>query len=422
MKLTVSGSQHQQGFALPTILLISIVMLTVLVSSIGAAAGSRVALDSQYYNELASQAAESGIARANECLKKSGYKPQWSTVGSGTALTPATDCTGTGTAYSAYVLDTTAVRTKFIVDAPSGSDIGSNLKVTGTTELLRTSENANGTRDVWRRYDHTTYLRIEPPQTIACPGGFIPVPGNSTFGTSDFCVAKYEAKNVGGGAVSQASGTPFVNIVQADATAAATNTCPGCHLITEAEWLTIAHNVLNVSSNWSNGSVGNGSIYIGHTDGSPANTIAASTDDNDGYYATGNTTGSTQRRTLTLSNGEVIWDLSGNVTEWTSGQKTGGQPGTAAFTTFAWRNWNTMEGTGTVSPNPFPSFGTPAAVAWTSTQGIGQVYSDYDDATLRGFLRGGSYTYGATTPGIFALYLGYAPTSTFTNIGFRIAK
>ncbi len=422
MKLTVSGSVYQQGFALPTILLISIVMLTVLVSSIGAAAGSRVALDSQYYNELARQAAESGIARANECLKNSGYAPQWSTEGSGMALTPATGCTGTGTSYDAYVVDTTAVRTKFSVDTPTGSGIGSNLKVKGTTELLRTSVNADGSRDVWRRYDYTSYLRIEPPQTIACPGGFIPVPGNSTFGTSDFCVAKYEAKNVGGSAVSQASGTPFVNIVQADATAAASTACSGCHLITEAEWLTIAHNVLNVNSNWTNGSVGSGSVYIGHTDNSPASPLAASTDDTDGYNGTGNGAGSTQRRTLTLSNGEVIWDLSGNVTEWTSGQKTGGQPATAAFTTFAWRNWNTMEGTGTVSPNPFPSFGTPAAVAWTSTQGIGQIYSDYDDATLRGFLRGGSYTYGATTPGIFALYLGYAPTSTFSNIGFRMAK
>lgn len=604
MKLTVSGSMRQQGFALPTILLVSIIMLTVLISSIGAAAGSRVALDSQYYNELARQAAESGIARANECLKKSGYKPQWSTEASGTALTPATTCTGVGSAYPDYLVDTSGLRTAFSVDAPNGSGIGSNLKVTGTAELLRTSTNDDGTRDVWRRYEQTMYLRIEPmgrsiscssynigdtgpaggiifykdtattpntcyeaapagwysgtapvdptaewgcyntaiagadstaigagrqnttdmlaagcspntggnrlaatiatnytgggksdwylpsrfelnqiylqksivggiadvrywssseysatnswyqlfstgamytgapdktslhyvrpirsfteeiepPQGVTCPNGFISVPGSSVFGTSNFCVAKYEAKNVGGTAVSTISGTPFVNITQPDAMAAAANACSGCHLITEAEWLTIAHNVLNVNSNWTGGSVGSGSLYIGHTDNSPASPLAASGNDNDGYFGTGNTN-DTQRRTLTLSNGEVIWDLSGNVTEWTAGQTTGGQPGTTAHTSYGWRNWNTMEGTGTISPNPFPSFGTPAAVAWSnSANGIGMVWSDSDDVALRGFLRGGSHTYGATTPGVFVLYLGYAPTQTFTNIGFRVAR
>ncbi len=601
MKLTVSSYVRQQGFALPTILLVSIVMLSVLVASIGAAAGSRVALDSQYYNDLARQAAESGEARANECLKASGYKPQWSTEANDAALLPGTACTGSGTSYDPYIVDTPAMRTLFSVDAPTGSGIGSEVKVTGVTELLRKSTNALGTNDVWRRYDHVTYLRIEPtgrtiacssyaigdigpaggvifykdttttpntcyeaasagwysataptdptaewgcyntaiagadataigtgkqnttdmvaagctpntpgnllaatlvaeytgggksdwylpsryelnqmyvqksiiggladvrywsssefsatnswyqlfstgsqftgantkmnlhyvrpirsfteeveaPQGVTCPSDFISVPGNSRFGTSNFCVAKYEAKNVGGSAVSQVSGTPYVNITQPDATAAAANVCTGCHLITEAEWLTIAHNVLNVTSNWSGGSVGSGSIYIGHTDNSPSSALAASSNDTDGYNGTGNTSGN-QRRTLNLSNGEVIWDLSGNVTEWTAGQTTGGQPGT--LTTYGWREWNSMLGTGTISPNPFPSFGTPAASAWTSTNGIGMIFSDSDDAVLRGFLRGGSYTYGATTPGIFALYLAYAPTSTFSNIGFRFAK
>src|SRR5680860_1634600 len=48
----------------------------------------------------------------------------------------------------------------------------------------------------------------------ACPTGFIPVPGSGTYGTNDFCVMKYEAKNVGGVATSQAALTPWVNISQ----------------------------------------------------------------------------------------------------------------------------------------------------------------------------------------------------------------
>ncbi len=39
-----------------------------------------------------------------------------------------------------------------------------------------------------------------------CPEGYIPVPGNAEYGTGDFCVAKYEMKNVGGVAKSQACG------------------------------------------------------------------------------------------------------------------------------------------------------------------------------------------------------------------------
>src|SRR5690606_18519514 len=123
-----------------------------------------------------------------------------------------------------------------------------------------------------------------------------------------------------------------------------------------------------------------------------------STDDNDGYYGTGNSSGN-QRRTLTLNNGEVIWDLAGNTEEWTTGQTSGGQPGLG---TLAYRNWNAIEGTGSLSPNPFPSYGTPAAASWTSAHGLGTVYSNSSDSNLRALIRGGRRNHGANA-GIFAL-------------------
>lgn len=92
--------------------------------------------------------------------------------------------------------------------------------------------------------------------SISCPSGFIIVPGSITYGTSDFCVMKFEAKNVGGVATSQASGVPWNSISQASAVSTSAAACTGCHLITEAEWMTIAQNVLSVSSNWGEGSVG----------------------------------------------------------------------------------------------------------------------------------------------------------------------
>lgn len=250
-----------------------------------------------------------------------------------------------------------------------------------------------------------------------CPAGFIPVPGNSLFGTSDFCVMKYEAKNVGGVATSQAASTPWVSISQIDAMTASAAACDGCHLISEAEWLTIAHNVLSVPSNWSTGAVGSGYIYSGHNDSSPANALAASSD-SDGYYGTGNTSASSQRRTLTLTNGEVIWDLAGNAYDWTSGQASGGQPGISGY---SWRQWTTISGTGSFSPNPHPAYGTPAASGWTSNHGIGQAYSNSTDSSLRAFLRGGSWGAG-NLAGVMTLSLTAAPSVATATIGFRAAK
>src|SRR5690606_1541964 len=98
-------------------------------------------------------------------------------------------------------------------------------------------------------------IAFEPLSEITCSPGFIPVPGNNMFSTNNFCVGKYEAKNVGGTATSQASGQPWTGISQTDAITTASVACTGCRLINEAEWLTIAHNVVNVASNWSGGTV-----------------------------------------------------------------------------------------------------------------------------------------------------------------------
>ncbi|WP_277612393.1 prepilin-type N-terminal cleavage/methylation domain-containing protein [Cryobacterium lyxosi] len=259
------------------------------------------------------------------------------------------------------------------------------------------------------------------PTTLAdgssCPAGYLVVPGSSIFGTDAFCVMKYEAKNVGGVATSQASGTPWVSISQTNAMTTSSAACDGCHLISEAEWLTIAHNALSVPSNWSGGAVGNGYIYSGHNDNSPANSLAAGSD-SDGYSGTGNTTPSNQRRGLTLTNGEVIWDLAGNVWEWTSGQTSGDQPGASGY---GWRQWNIIAGTGSLSPNPHPSYGTPAATNWTTSHGIGQSYSSSTETGLRGFRRGGDWNNGGNA-GALTLGLDYSPSYTNSTVGFRVAR
>ncbi len=421
MKLMVGYGAKDKGFALPTILLVSMVMLGILSASIGATAASRVSLDSQYYNHLAEQAAQSGVARANECLKKSGLTPQWSTLAHNRTLRPNSDCTGTtmvGGHVREYVVgqaggSPSKIRTKYSIEAPSGSGVGSMLKVIGTTELVRTSP----PYAVWRSYEQVLYMRIEAAQKIACPVGFISVPGDSRFGTRDFCIGKYEAKNVAGRVVSQAGGLPYVSHTQAQAAEQAAQSCNGCHLVTEAEWLTVAHNVVNTASNWTNGTVGSGSIYGGHNDGAPANALQADSDDGNGYAGTGQTSGA-QRRTLTLSNGEIIWDFSGNVFEWTTGQISTGKPGAGG--TWANYDWNSLGDGGSLSPDVFPVFATPAASSWTATHGIGRLRSNPSDTTLVGFTRGGFWSSGGLA-GIFSLYLSQSATSPSASVGFRVA-
>jgi hypothetical protein len=283
---------------------------------------------------------------------------------------------------------------------------------TPTSKVLATVKYNNPQKTV----SNATYI------TSTCPSGFIVVPGSITYDTNDFCVMKYEAKNVGGVATSRAAGTPWALISQNNAIITSQDACTGCHLITQAEWLTIAQNVLSVPSNWSSGTVGTGYIYSGHNDDVPANAIAADTSDSNGYANTGNTSGN-QRRTLTLTNGEVIWDLAGNVQEWTLGtvQSPIIQPGIAGAGG-TWREWNTLTTTGTLPVNPFPSYGTPAASGWTATtNGIGMVYSNSDETGLRGFTRGGNWYYGGVA-GVLTMNLGNSPSNVASNLGFRVSK
>lgn len=272
--------------------------------------------------------------------------------------------------------------------------------------------------------------------TIAldCPTGFIVVPGNSIYGTSDFCVMKYEAKitgNVNGNQTyssafvpeSRVTGTPWVNITQPLAIVESQTVCTGCHLITDAEWLTIASNALSLSSNWQGGQVGSGYIYSGHNDNAPANSLAAAVD-SDPYNGTGQTSPSNQKRTLTLTNGEVIWDLAGNVSEFTA-SRTGSQPG--GVSGWAWREWTAVADSNLLSPNPSPvTTGITGSNLWDSWKGIGKLYSSSTAANSNPdtyvLLRGGPFNVASSGAGVLSLNLSYGQASINISAGFRVAK
>lgn len=82
---------YRGGFALPTVLIASVVMLIVLSVSVSSVAAVRTTLKTQYYEQLAKAAGEAGVAYAKACLAKNGNKPLWTDT---KPLKPGTDCAG----------------------------------------------------------------------------------------------------------------------------------------------------------------------------------------------------------------------------------------------------------------------------------------------------------------------------------------
>lgn len=118
--------------------------------------------------------------------------------------------------------------------------------------------------------------------------------------------------------VSNATDYPIGSISQVSAIAACQSIGPGYHLLTENEWMTLARSIEKNPVNWTGNAVGNGYVHNGHINGNPMIVLTATTNDTDAYYGITAMTGTVSRnnkRVLYLSNGEAIWDLSGNANE-----------------------------------------------------------------------------------------------------------
>lgn len=151
------------GFALPTILISSIVMLTMLLVGVTSTSTTRVALQSQYLEQLAHSAGDAGVAYAKACLNANGGVPQWS---NGSPLRPYTDCTGAnlagitcpdgvttfysgGTPAICSVTNVNNVRSSFSVSLPALDADGKATTIPngGYAQLIRASTGAT-----WRTY------------------------------------------------------------------------------------------------------------------------------------------------------------------------------------------------------------------------------------------------------------------------------
>ena len=337
-----------------------------------------------------------------------------------------------------------------------------------------------------------------PQINSKCPDGFILVPNNPLYQTSDFCVMKYDAKcadtsslqvglqPAGGSAcsggmkgiaegvyknngkncacvgnkkvVSTSSGFPITFIAESDKTSNnAKSYCQlnGWHLMTNAEWMTIARNVEAVPENWCNRD-GTGCgfplgtltkiLANGHNDNmgeasASANTHGAliASNDTEPCYGTtidgSNKCGgkNSQKRTLMLSNGQIIWDFAGNVWQWIDAEvMRKDQPksytGKKLDTGWKWSDFTpgalptVITDNGQIPALGYDSF-RPSSPNWNSNNGVGRVYhysnAQDNNTTLYTFIRGGNWRHGYDS-GAFTIHM--SPTANQENIddvGFR---
>lgn len=169
---------------------------------------------------------------------------------------------------------------------------------------------------------------------LTCPNGFISVPHLAPYTSSDFCVMKYEAKDDGNKKpTSKASGVPWMLIDRANAREKCKLLGSGYDLISNDQWQTIARNIAGVGTNWSSGKVANGELNRGISERSIpfVDTIALYNTIENGEFkidpawnalpadgADSLAPWTSGRRSHQLSNGNIIWDFSGNVSEWVS--------------------------------------------------------------------------------------------------------
>jgi len=300
-----------------------------------------------------------------------------------------------------------------------------------------------------------------------CAENYVRIPANATLGSSAFCMAKYEMKlktnagaavfdgTNGGVAVnvtqyvpdSRPDGVPWVRITQANAIAECATLGAGYHLATGREWAAMTRNLETVAANWDGGTPGTGLMFRGHSDGAISGTAVAdgyavsstsllsSGDGTNAYVGTGNASGDAfssggdQRRTFTLSTGEVIWDIAGNARDMididgagSTISYTGGGSSSyndvfsAAATSFL--SSIVLSGGGAFNTNWLQ----PATAGLdNTTNNTGRWYISSNARTGRIVTRGANFS-SSNSPGIFAADFDADNNTLSSSAGFRCAK
>lgn len=197
---------------------------------------------------------------------------------------------------------------------------------------------------------------------------------------------------------------------------------PDFELTNNSHWQAIARNIESVSENF-NATLGtNSSFNRGHSDNDPAAVIPASALDSEGcvgIVSNGDPDDDCggvwhpNKRTHTLSNGEVIWDFAGNVDEWMRDNNLANQ---AATPQYFHENVTYLAGINAPydaslkwGPDPSNDY---TSYTGTNEAGLGRGFLNAMDGAV---LRGGS----RFEAGLYHLELNYAPDHSTDGRGFR---
>jgi hypothetical protein len=262
------------------------------------------------------------------------------------------------------------------------------------------------------------------PQTDAaavCPQNYVDVPADPNFGTSDFCIAKFEMKNLNGSPESQAADLPWSGVTRDQAAAACASKGARYSLPDNNHWMTVARNIESVSWNWG----GDLSLQeYGPSRGVSNNTgttgIEASTDDGDACHGAIESDHSAAvcdltkydvaRRVHKLSNEEYVWDFVGNVSEWIADDYA---------TNYNVKSWILNITDAAIKAQFGPSGVYPAGPA-NPTGNIYMYNLGYLNSQMAPpyyVMRGGGWNYGRYA-GLFTAYM--VPTAHIgADIGFR---
>jgi hypothetical protein len=257
---------------------------------------------------------------------------------------------------------------------------------------------------------------------ITCPSTYLQVNGNTDRNVDPFCIMQFEAKNVGSVPTSQASSAPWVSLSPQQAKDACVGLGSNYNLISNQEWMTVADDIAQLTVNTDHDS-NPSTTFIFVPYGNSANYTAGPVEvsnTSDHWDQTFSSQQWSYRRTYYLSSNEIIWDLSGNASEfvdWGTHASTyelspgcgfGVNVGVLALKD------GPAQCTGIDSNEYMPFDSTLTGV----TNGVGRMYKYANSSTLQ---RGGAYN-NQNTSGVYSfIKTSYTSASSGSNsqTGFR---
>lgn len=160
------------GFALPVVIVVGTILMVTMAYVLRSISAGRSIMTNQHYQLLARQAAESGIAMAEACIRKDG-KVSWTTS---KPLKPNTDCSGNvSPSLPLYVIDNSDFKTTFEVGVNSSSSTAVEYRSKGTANRY----GADGAVSSFNSDSISSYVSLSPGGMTAEPLYF------KQFGTTE---------------------------------------------------------------------------------------------------------------------------------------------------------------------------------------------------------------------------------------------